>query len=336
MTVPPSTWVLLGEKTGDNNQLLALAEKLGWPFETRTLHYNLVRAIPPRHLGATLGSLTTESRTLIAPPWPDLLLSIGRRSVPVVRWIRERSEGRTKLVLVGHPRVDPDEFDLVITTRQYPVPPRDNVIVLPLAMGRQVDAGDASEDERRLLHSLPRPHLLFAIGGPTKYWDLDEASIGVALDAAVARAERRGGTLIVIGSRRTPDDVIERVRLRLDGGHHLLVEGSSPRFPLLMGDADELFVTADSVSMLSEAIQTGKPVAMVPISLSPKGKKVLGGNNEEVHGWGYGRRDLRRIWKQLLDDGLVGTIDSPRVGQVDRDSAEIGAAAVRGLMARDG
>ncbi len=334
MSAAPRTWVLLGEKTGDNNQLLALAEKLGWPFETRTLHYNLVRAIPPRHLGATLTSLTAESRALIAPPWPELLLSIGRRSVPVVRWIRERSEGQTKLVLVGHPRVDPDQFDLVITTRQYPVPPRDNVIVLPLAMGRRVDPGEASAEERTLLHSLPRPHLLFAIGGPTKYWDLDEASIGAALDAAMARAERRGGTLIVVGSRRTPDEIVERVRARLDGSHHLLVEGATPRFALLMADADELFITADSVSMLSEAIQTGKPVAMVPISLSPTGEKVLGGENEEVHGWGYGRRDLRRIWKQLLDDGLVGTIEAPRVGSVDRDSAEIGAAAVRELMAR--
>ena len=39
MGKPPRIWVLLGERRGDNNQLLALAEALQLPFQTRTLEY---------------------------------------------------------------------------------------------------------------------------------------------------------------------------------------------------------------------------------------------------------------------------------------------------------
>jgi mitochondrial fission protein ELM1 len=330
----PRTWALLGDKTGDNNQLLALAEALGWPFETRTLRYNLVRAIPPRNLGATLASLTRASRALIRAPWPDLILAIGRRSTPAILWIRERSP-TTRLVLIGHPRVEPERFDLVITTRQYPVPPRDNVITLPLAMSRRRDPGVPTADERAFFDALPRPHLLFAIGGPTKYWELDERSVGCALDTAVARAEAAGGTLIAVRSRRTPEELIERATKRLAKSRHQLVLGGMPRFPMLMADADEIFVTADSVSMLSEAIHSGKPVGMVPLTMSPKGEKVLGGKELTGFGWGYGRRDLRRIWEQLSNDGLVGTVNQPLTGSLSRDSVEMAAAAVRKLMSNE-
>ena len=80
MTAAPRIWVLLGPRTGDNNQAMALAEALGGPFETRTLDYTQLQALsvwlPPTAL--TLGS---TSRKQLQAPWPDLVITIGRRSV---------------------------------------------------------------------------------------------------------------------------------------------------------------------------------------------------------------------------------------------------------------
>ena len=101
-----------------------------------------------------------------------------------------------------------------------------------------------------------------------------------------------------------------------------------PRFPLLMAQADEIFVTADSVSMLSEAVQTGKPVGMVPITLSPKGKRLIGEQGERPSG----RRDLRRIWQSLREQQLVGTIDRPIAGESHLSAARQAVDAVRRLM----
>lgn len=323
----PMIWALTGDKTGDNNQLLALAELIGLPFEVKRLSYNVARAVPPRFLGTSLLSLTAEARRQLAPPWPDLVIAIGRRSVATARWLKKHHGA--KLVLMGHPRVDPGHFDLVITTRQYPVPSHDNVLLLPMPLSRLGERPEPNAAELALLEKLPRPHLLLAIGGPTKYWELDAEGIGSALEALGARAGRLGGSVLAIGSRRTPEDVTALVQARLG---ERLVTDPAVRFPMLMHDADEIFVTADSISMLSEAIQTGKPVGMVPIRLSDKGRRRLGERRGSLP---HRHRDLRNIWDYLRNEGLVGTVAAPAAGQWNGAALRTAAAAVRKLVGSD-
>jgi len=166
----PRIWVLLGHRRGDNNQLLALAHALHLPFETRSLRYNLLRKVPKQVLGRQLVSVLPETRKWLEPPWPDLVLGIGHRSVPVARRIRIASGGRTKLVQLGNPRVHPRNFDLVITTPQYGVQEYRNVVRLPLAMDSPHAPNVLTDDERAFLDALPRPHRLLVLGGPNKHW----------------------------------------------------------------------------------------------------------------------------------------------------------------------
>ena len=320
----PRTWVLLGPRTGDNNQALALAEALRLPFETRTLTYNRLQALsvwlPPTE--ATVGR---SSRKHLQPPWPDLVIAIGRRSVPVARWIKKQNGGRTRLVRIGHPRIDPKLFELVITTRQYPVPPGDKVLLLPLAMSRYASPPQPTADELDWLSTLPSPRHLLAIGGATKYWSLPAERVA----EAVTNLQQRGGALIVATSRRTDPQVIAAVRSVLSPTSRL-VEGDFPRFPLLLNQADEIFVTGDSVSMLSEAILTGKPVGLVPIEQDEKGRRQLGDAPQEA-GRDARRRDLRRFWDFLREEKLIGTVDQPIASAVE-NPVDTAARAVRSLL----
>lgn len=320
----PRIWVLLGPRTGDNNQALALAEALGLPFETRTLGYNPLQSLSV-WLGATVATLDRASRQHLQPPWPDLVIAIGRRSVPVARWIRKQNLGRTKLVRIGHPRIDPKLFDLVITTRQYPVPPGDNVLLLPLAMSRFSTPPEPIEEEAQWLSALPSPRRLLAIGGATKYWSLSAEQVA----SAMQDLQQRGGTLVVATSRRTDPDIVEAVRSSL-APNAMLVDGDFPRFPVLLNQADEIFVTGDSVSMLSEAILTGKPVGLVPIEQDDKGRRQLG-DAPQAAGPDARRRDLRRFWDYLRGEKLIGTVDRPLAARVE-NPVETAARAARGLL----
>jgi mitochondrial fission protein ELM1 len=320
----PRIWVLLGPRTGDNNQALALAEALGLPFETRTLGYNRLQALsvwlPPTAL-----TLDRASRRHLRPPWPDLVIAIGRRSVPVARWIKRRNGGRTKLVRIGHPRIDPALFDLVITTRQYPVPPGDNVLLLPLAMSRFSTSPEPTPDEIEWFAGPPPPHRLLAIGGATKYWSLSTERVVEAVNSL----QQRNGSLVVATSRRTDPQVTRALRAALAAPAQL-VDGDFPRFPVLLNEADEIYVTGDSVSMLSEAILTGRPVGLVPIEQDDKGRKKLGEAPRE-DGRDARRRDLRRFWNYLLDENLIGTVEQPIASKVENPVATA-ARAVHGLL----
>lgn len=320
----PRIWVLLGPRTGDNNQALALAEALGLPFETRTLAYNALQAVSV-WLPATALTLDRASRRHLQAPWPDLVIAIGRRSVPVARWINKQNQRRTKLVRIGHPRIDPRLFDLVVTTRQYPVPPGDNVVLLPLAMSRFSTPPEPTPDEAAWLADLPAPRRLLAIGGATKYWSLSADRVA----DAIRTLGQRDGSLVVATSRRTDPGIAAAARALLPSSGRL-VEGSCPRFPVLLDAADEIFVTGDSISMLSEAILTGKPVGLVPIEQDGKGRRKLGDVPQDA-GPDARRRDLRRFWNFLRDQQLIGTVERPIAAKVE-NPVETAAKAVRALL----
>src|SRR5207253_10211647 len=90
----PMVWVLTGSRVGDSNQLLALPEALGLSFEIKQLTYIRLRRFAFLR-GRRLVYLTRQARRKLAPPWPDLVIGLGYDSMPVARFIRHQSGGRT-------------------------------------------------------------------------------------------------------------------------------------------------------------------------------------------------------------------------------------------------
>src|SRR4051794_30244952 len=151
-------WVLLGPHRGDNHQVLALAEGLGAAFRPIQMRYRWFAHLPAVLRSVTISQLTSEARAEIAPPWPSLVIGIGQRSVPVARYIKQASGGRTTIVRLGDPMVSPSYFDVVITTPQYAVRDMENVVRLPVTITNPPILPDAAEE--RWLESFPRPRRL--------------------------------------------------------------------------------------------------------------------------------------------------------------------------------
>lgn len=324
MLTKPRIWLLLGHRRGDNNQMLALAERLRLPFETRSLRYRnlwplLLRLFPMRPF-----LLTKATRQRLQPPWPDLVIGIGRRSVAVARWIKKMSGGRARIVRLGDPRAKPKLFDLVITTPQYPVVPDDNVLMLPVSMGRYGNPPAPTEEETAWLRALPRPHLLVSVGGTTRYWTLPEDELLESVGKLADKAKSVGGTLIVVTSPRTPTSAVDAIGAA-DFDCRIVADGRI-RYPVLLANADEHYVTADSVSMISEAVLTGRPVGLIPVELDEEGRRELG-----TTGFSSSNRDLRRFWKALQSQDSVGTVDQPKHATV-ADPVEAAAKAVENLL----
>src|SRR5690348_8678117 len=160
----PLVWLLMGSRAGDNNQLLALAEALGFPCQPKSISYNQLRRLPFLRSGLTI--VSRKSRSLIEPPWPDLVIGVGYGSVPVARHIKEKSGGRAKLVHIGNPRDKLQDFDLQITTPQYSRGRAPNLVELIFPIGNPAKNIQPTHEEEEWLSQLPRPCRLMAIGGP--------------------------------------------------------------------------------------------------------------------------------------------------------------------------
>ena len=324
MSRRPRVWLLLGHRRGDNGQLLALGEALGLPFETRTLHYGKLARLRMTLSRIGIGHVTRSSRRWLRPPWPDLVIGIGRRSVPVARWIQRQSGGAARLVRLGHPRAPSAWFDLILTTPQYPVAPRDNVVTLPLAMNRFREAPPPTPEEQVWLDAHPRPHLLLSLGGTAPMWRLDLGALSDAAASLAQRAADEGGALVVVGSPRTPAEAWQVVRKAAPDAPVVTRE---VRYPVLLADADAHFVTADSVSMISEAVLTGKPVGLIAVAPDRRGRRHLSGRDPAT----TQVRDPRRFWAEMQTLGLVGTVDEPRSG-TSEDPVATAVAAVQARL----
>ena len=336
-------WALLGPHRGDNNQVLALAEALGLPFEEKWLKYNQLRRVQPALLGRTFRSVASDARAQLEGAPPDLTISTGLRSVPVVRELRRRSGGKMRAVHLGYPRISPRHFDLVVPTPEYPVPDAPNVVRIPFALS-SLKKPAVDPAELSILNKLPRPRRLFVVGGPTLYWELPELEIIESLRTLLGIAERGGGSVLAIGSPRTPAHLLNAVEQELARAKvptFMAPREGTPSYGAMVDAADELHVTADSVAMVADAVNTHKPVGIVPIAKSAFGRVAMTVADRLRPGKRLRPRDLRFFWTSLQEHGFGGTVDAPRASDPPDFTTEI-ADRVRRLLklrpepARDG
>jgi hypothetical protein len=320
----PLVWLLMGTRAGDNNQLRALADALGWPSVEKRIAYNQLRRFPFLRTGLTI--VADKSRHLIQPPWPDVVVGVGYGSVPVARYIRKQSGGRARLVHIGNPREALDDFDLQITTPQYAREAAHNMLELPFPIGNPARAAKPTQSEQQWLSGLPQPRRLVAVGGPARFWELDHRALTDAISAI--REKTPSGSLIIAVSARTRQSTRRLLDELVTPPFEAVVE-RFPAFAMLLAESDEIYVTADSVSMLSEAILTGKPVGMIPIRRSFRGL---------LSDWLWERPsgralppDFRNFWNLLHRRNLIGTVELPVASEVC-DTVDRAASAVRTLL----
>lgn len=261
----PRTWLLLGQKTGDNNQLLALAEALAWPFETRQLRYRAWELLTNRLLGATLAGVDSDNSSPLRPPWPDLLLTAGRRNEPVARWIRKQSSNPCRLVHIGRPWSALTQFDLIVTTPQYSLPQRDNILhnLLPLHRINAQRLIDAGSELQPKLGGMPRPFTAVLIGGNSGAYRFTAAKGRRFGSLIEGLAKKCGGSILISGSARTPpaffDAVLEQLTVPMRAWRWQTDADDNP-YTGYLALADQFIVTGESMSMLSEAASTEMPV----------------------------------------------------------------------------
>ena len=240
------------------SQALGLAEAAG--LAPRMIPVN--PRLPWRWMPGRLWPSPLRGIGITAPPEP-LVIGCGGKAAPVLAALRRR--GR-QTVQIQHPRMDLRLFDQIVVTRHDAVT-GPNVIVTRTALHRVTAERLAQarlEWAERLAH-LPRPLVAVLVGGSNGRFRLEEPE-GVALAgqlAAMMRADRVG--VAVTPSRRTAPLVVDALRTLVPlGGTVWDGAGDNPYFGML-ACADAIVVTADSVSMVSEAVATACPVLIAEL-----------------------------------------------------------------------
>ncbi|MCX6865642.1 MAG: ELM1/GtrOC1 family putative glycosyltransferase [Verrucomicrobia bacterium] len=203
----------------------------------------------------------------------DLIVSSGGLTQWPNAWLAQRLG--VPNVYIGSPHhFSPAAFTLIPMTD----PPHENPPFLKLTLVlSEVSPVAAGKCAREHFPVLDETGWTLLIGGDGEGLNWSDEDFLRLADLFMAQAVEAGKKVFVATSRRTPERVEQALRERFEGRDILLTgawfhASGGKTLPLLalLGAADRIVVTADSVSMTNEAVAAGVPaVAVYPTGGAP-------------------------------------------------------------------
>lgn len=243
---PLVIWRILDGKPGHENQTLGLANALG---RLRPVAVHAVAA--PAYWRAWLDLMLSRCPAGEALPAPDLILGVGNRTHPALLAC-QRARGGHAVVLM-RPSLPAAWFDLCL------VPEHDEPV-----------SGEHVVQTRGVLNAMmpaepdPKRPGMILIGGPSEHHGWDSAQLLSQVRQILAR-ERR--TWLLVTSRRTPE-ATEQALAQLTSQEVTLVpwrDAPPGWLAAKLPGTPVAWVTADSVSMLYEALTAGSACGVLPV-----------------------------------------------------------------------
>ena len=261
-------WVLDDPRTGTAAQAIGIAERLDQPFRRMPIVWGWAAHLAGLAPGGSLAGLRNpQVFEVSAEQAPRLVISAGRRSAPVALWLRSRYGAR--IVHCMQPGLSGlfrrELFDLLVIPAHDRPAPAPNVMPV-LGATHRVSSSVLTQAEmawRERLGHLPHPRVALVVGGPVRQVGMDpQVAHGLGRDVAHLTIGLRGAVMATT-SRRTGTEASDALAMGLGPSLHVLYRWGEPGENPYMGflaTADAIVVTADSVSMISEACATQAPV----------------------------------------------------------------------------
>lgn len=260
-------WGLAEDKAGMINQIRGLAEAMDLEADMHLIKRRAPYSFLPASLWFKPLKAPAPGSDQLRPPWPDVAIGSGRYVAPLLGAIKRASGGKTVTIYIQDPKMRSSRFDAVVVP-EHDRCRGDNVWTTVGALHRVTGERlhQAARQFEPQLDSLPRPLVAVLLGGSNGYYQLTPAVAERLGDQLVAMCRESGAGLAVTPSRRTDPKALAILKEKLSQAPAQIWDGQgeNPYFGFL-GLADAIIVTGDSVSMVSEACSTGKPVYVVEL-----------------------------------------------------------------------
>lgn len=300
-------WIISEGSPGHVSQSIGLASALAekFPLEIRQFECrpkisgfvrHLIRLFWMGRSGRPLpdamlyGPIGLE-RAVAGEAAPDLIISSGGRSVFAARTLAVRHQ--VPFIFLGERKpYPPDWFHTLFTPSALETGPNDiRMDVIPTKITPEIVHQAAVDWVGRP----SGPLWAMLIGGKSRSHDFQNADWDGLADGMTRLAESEGIRWLVTTSRRTGKEVEARLRDRLPP--EIVADAvwwchqPEKRFPAYLGAAECLWVTQDSVSMVTEAVASGKAVVVVQPAHTPLlAESFMSGYFENLESLGLIRR----------------------------------------------
>ena len=207
----------------------------------------------------------------------DIVISCGRKSVIPSIYLKKKYKDKIMNIHIQDPKVSLNNFDYVV------VPQHDslsgNNVITSIGAIHYLKQDELDQNENYLKNKINKEKIIsLIIGGPNKYYNYNDKSIGEIFIKIQKNFIDNGYQLIVIPSMRTPQKIINKATNYFDKNQVIINNVDKKAYLSSLKLADYIVVTCDSTSMISEAAITGKPIyvaQMTPIKKNYRFEKFF-------------------------------------------------------------
>ena len=218
--------------------------------------------------------LTPETSEALERVQADLVVSAGSSLVPLNLCLGRENLAKSVVLMKPSFPFNLFRYDLaLIPAHDQGLMPRGHFRIQGALSGVDTEVLESSRET--LASSIRDPKKVrvgLFLGGDTHHFKLSLSDVERILMEVERASARLGGDYLVTTSRRTPETISQFLRRRLEGDRRcqlsvIASEDKRPEVvPGMMALADFLVVTEDSVSMISEALSSGKSVVVVKMN----------------------------------------------------------------------
>ena len=315
-----SCWGLTSGQAGMTAQVRALAQALQLSPQMKKIDIRkpfsyLPNEIYPPFRKLVIPHLLAPGSDSLLPPYPDIVISCGRRAGLVAMAMRSTSPsltlppaggGDTRFIHIQDPHISPRYFDAVIAMQHDKIT-GPNVIKTRFALHAVTPETlcEAQQKFAPLFVSYHAPKVAVLLGGSTNKYTLSSDAMAGVIDSLRKLLANTQASLLITPSRRTGENNIRLLRATFTptlpspaggggtGRGRVYIYDFTAENPYLglLACADTIIVTNDSVNMMSEAHATGKPIYILPLP-------------------GHSNTKPARFAESLIADGIARTLSN--------------------------
>ena len=252
-------WLLTEGAHGMISQVEGLASAMNATFDHKTVKLkNIFKFIPPKFSPKSKSVFNFSELTKSSNPLPDYLISCGRKSVipniVLKSYFKNFYNHNIKNIHIQDPKISSDNFDYIIVP-EHDNPLEGNNIIKSVGALHYITEKEVenSNHEEKFVVSI-------ILGGPNKYYLFSENEIEKFI-FNITQSKNNITKINIIGSRRTPLQLFENIKKKFNTNiFNYDFSLKKENYLKLMSEASHIVVTSDSISMISEAAITGKPI----------------------------------------------------------------------------
>ena len=248
----------------------------------------------------------------------DVIISCGRKSVIPSIYLKSTTNKKVFNIHIQDPKVDLNHFDFIVAPEHDEIHGQ-NVISTKGAI-HYLTENEISENKDYLNSFIKRDERkiwTLILGGPTKYYDYSTKNMKHIFTSLYKLLKKHDFQLVVIPSMRTPINTIHYAIEFFGDNHTIIMDVDKKAYLSALAISENIIVTCDSSSMISEAALTGKPIYIASILPRKNDKRfqmfrnlfrelnIIRNLGEEVENWNYEKLDetnrVANIIKQKIN-----------------------------------